>query len=251
MITMNSPVEVNPKILTIFGSSKVGKSTACAKLPNSLLIDLEGGSHYLDCPKVDVLKESIKNSEPRYIVLKRLAGMLTKKSTEKTFEYLVFDTLSGLETIAEELALFLYKNSEVGKNYTGNDILELPMGAGYMWLRKAFAMIIDKFIGLSPYIILVAHLKTASIVKDGKELSIQDINLSGKLKYMVSAMSDAIGILSRKDNKTIISFKSNTDEVLAGARPEHLRGKEFVLTELTPKGIQAYWDKIYIKKGDK
>jgi len=52
-----------------------------------------------------------------------------------------------------------------------------------------------------------------------------------------------------KDNKTIISFKTK-DTVICGARPEHLRDREFVLSELNNNILTTHWDEIYttIKK---
>lgn len=242
----NTEVEKNPKVLTIFGQSKVGKTTACSLLPNSLIIDLENGSGYISSGyKVNVLQESVNQQKPPYAILKELSKEI--QESKQKFDFLVFDTLTGLEAIAESLALFLYKKSPLGKNYTGNDVLDLPMGAGYMWLRKAFDMLLNKFNGLSKYTILLGHLKISSLVKDGKEFAIQDINLTGKLKQMVLAQSDAIGLLTRKKNQTVISFKTNTEEVLAGARPEHLRGQEFVLVEQKNGKFISNWDKIFIK----
>lgn len=50
----------------------------------------------------------------------------------------------------------------------------------------------------------------------------------------------------RKGNKTILSFKTN-EEVACGARPEHLRNEEIVVTEMNEKGeLEFHWDKIYV-----
>ena len=47
-------------------------------------------------------------------------------------------------------------------------------------------------------------------------------------------------------NKTILSFKTS-EEVTCGARPEHLRNEEIVVSELTEKGeLEFHWDKIYV-----
>ena len=50
----------------------------------------------------------------------------------------------------------------------------------------------------------------------------------------------------RKGNKTILSFKTN-EEVTCGARPEHLRNEEIVVTEMNEKGeLEFHWDKVFI-----
>ena len=56
---------VNPSLLTIFGQSKVGKTTMLSKLDNCLIIDTEKGTKYVDALKLQVnnsaeLKDTIK-----------------------------------------------------------------------------------------------------------------------------------------------------------------------------------------------
>jgi hypothetical protein len=49
----------------------------------------------------------------------------------------------------------------------------------------------------------------------------------------------------RKGNKTFLSFKS-TDEVTCGARPEHLRNEEILITEYKDGVVETHWDKIFV-----
>lgn len=82
--------------------------------------------------------------------------------------------------------------------------------------------------------------------KAGKEVSAMDLDLTGKIKSMMSADSDAIGMLYRDGNKNILSFKT-TDDIICGARPKHLKNKEVILSEVNEKGdLVTYWDKIFI-----
>lgn len=41
-------VSVNPKFLILYGRPKAGKTSALAQLDNNLIIDLEGGSTFID-----------------------------------------------------------------------------------------------------------------------------------------------------------------------------------------------------------
>ena len=41
-------VNTNPKFLVLFGKEKTGKTSALAQLENNLIIDLEGGSTFID-----------------------------------------------------------------------------------------------------------------------------------------------------------------------------------------------------------
>jgi hypothetical protein len=66
---------------------------------------------------------------------------------------------------------------------------------------------------------------------------------------------DAIGILYRNkknNNELIVSFKTVYDDLITGARPKHLRNKEFVISKLNENGkFEFYWDKIYLKNNKK
>jgi hypothetical protein len=49
----------------------------------------------------------------------------------------------------------------------------------------------------------------------------------------------------RKGNKVILSFKTN-EETTCGARPDHLRNAEIVLSEVNDKGeVVTHWDEVY------
>ena len=83
--------------------------------------------------------------------------------------------------------------------------------------------------------------------KDGANFSAMDIDLTGKLKRITAAHVDAIGYLYRKGSKkNILSFKTAGD-VTCGARPEHLKNKEIVISELDEDGkLITHWNQIFI-----
>jgi len=41
-----------------------------------------------------------------------------------------------------------------------------------------------------------------------------------------------------------LSFKTN-EETTCGARPEHLRNEEIVISEMIDGKLVTYWDKVY------
>ena len=88
---------------------------------------------------------------------------------------------------------------------------------------------------MSEHIIYIGHLKDKQIEKKGKEVSAKDLDLTGKIRSIACANSDAIGYVYRNEDKTMISFNSS-DDITAGSRCEHLRGQEMELD----------WSKIYI-----
>ena len=66
-------------------------------------------------------------------------------------------------------------------------------------------------------------LKDKYLTKNGKEVKANDLSLSGKLREIACANSDAIGYVYRGEGDTKISFDSTNDDT-AGSRCEHLRG---------------------------
>ncbi|NPV12701.1 MAG: AAA family ATPase [Ignavibacteria bacterium] len=246
-------INVNPAKLFLYSHTKVGKTTLASKLPNALIIDTEDGSNFIT-GNVFNLREVLRNNPDKrhYNILYELANELkaVKQSGKLNIEYVVIDTVTALQDIAEDYATDMYKATALGKNFKGRSVLELPQGAGYYWLRKAFSNIYSWYEGIGKCLILLGHIKLASILKDGKELSARDIELVGKLKQIVTADCDAIGYLYRdknEPNKVIVSFKTELQDLATGARPPHLRNQEFVISELMPDGnIVAHWDKIFI-----
>jgi hypothetical protein len=250
MILPTTPIQViqkSPRRLFIFSQPKVGKTALVADLPNALLVDMEDGSEFIKAAKINVIKYAIENKISRLKVLKEISNSLAKR--EHVYDYIILDTATSMEDMAATLAVINYKQSPMGKNFIGNDVLTLPNGAGYLWLRNAFEEIYQLFDShAAKAIILLGHVKNASINKDGKELNARDIHLTGKLKQIVTSNMDAIGFLYRdkETGKNMLSFNTNEQDLATGARPEHLRGKEFAISEMIDGNLVTHWDKIFI-----
>ena len=120
------------------------------------------------------------------------------------------------------------------------DVTNLPNGAGYQWLQKAFFKIIDSLRKLTTTVVLVCHVKNKTIQKDGADLDTIDIQLTGKIATLVPAMADGIGLCYRKGNNTILSFKNDSDNYVAASRCEYLREKEFVIGSSDDKGVLTW-----------
>jgi hypothetical protein len=231
----------SPKNLIIFSKPKVGKTTLLANLDNCLLVDLEDGSDYVSAMKVKA--RSIDD-------IKKIGKAI--KDAEYPYKYVALDTITALEEMCVPLAEEMYSKSSMGKNWFTEGkpkygtILNMPNGAGYPWLREAFTKVIDFVKTWAPRIILVGHVKDIVLEKNGAEFNALDLDLTGKLKRITSSQSDAIGYLYRKGSKNMLSFKT-TDEISCGARPEHLRNKEIVLSELNDDDtITINWNNVYI-----
>lgn len=230
----------NPRFLIIFGKPKAGKTTLASKLDNNLIIDLEGGSEFLEALAVQA--RSVKD-------LGDIANAIREeiKSTgKKPYKYITLDNASRLEEICLSYAATLYRQTPMGKNYSGNDVRTLPNGSGYMYLQQAVRKVIDMFRDLCDNFILIGHLKDKMINKEGEELFEMSLDLVGKLANIICGEADAVGYVYRKKNETHISFEGG-DNSVREARAPHLRGKNIVIAESDDdNNIKVYWDKIYL-----
>lgn len=228
------------RFLIIFGKPKAGKTTLASKLDNNLIIDLEGGSEFLEALAVQA--RSVKD-------LGEIANAIREeiKSTgKKPYKYITLDNASRLEEICLSYAATLYRQTPMGKNYQGNDVRTLPNGSGYMYLQQAVRKVIDMFRDLCDNFILIGHLKDKMINKEGEELSEMSLDLVGKLANIICGEADAVGYVYRKKNETHISFEGG-DNSVREARAPHLRGKNIVIAESdNNNNIKVYWDKIYL-----
>lgn len=228
----------NPKLMIIYSPPKTGKTTLLSKLENNLIIDLEEGSKYLNALKMDV--DSLTT-------LQAVGAAIVKAG--RPYKYVTIDTITKLEEMCLPVAKEMYKQTPMGKNFDGASILELPQGAGYFWLRQAFQLWLSKLKKLADHIILVGHIKDKFIEKKGKEVMAKDLDLTGKLKQIVTSDADAIGYLYRDaNNSLVLNFKSS-DEVTCGARPNHLKGQEIIMAnydEATNDLVDVAWDKVFI-----
>jgi ABC-type glycerol-3-phosphate transport system substrate-binding protein len=225
----------NPKRMVIYSKPKTGKTSAYAGLESNLIMDLENGADYVEALKIKVtsLQDLLE------------AGKAIKEAG-KPYKYVTVDTVTALEDMVMPLAIKLYKQTSMGKNYDGDNVLSLPNGAGYLYLRQAFFQVLDFIDTLAPHIILSGHIKDKQVDDKGEMVLAANIDLTGKIKSLICANADAIGYMYRKGNKTILSFKTS-EEVTCGARPEHLRNEEIVVSEMNEQGeLEFHWDKIYL-----
>jgi hypothetical protein len=225
---------VNPKRLLVYSKPKTGKTTAFAGLEDNLIFDLENGAEY-----VEALKISISSLQELLDTGKAI------KEKGNPYKYVTIDTVTALEEMIMPLAIKLYKKTPMGKNFSGDSVITLPNGAGYLYIRQAFFQVLDFIDTLAPTIILSGHIKDKVVDDKGDMVMSANIDLTGKIKSLICANSDAIGYMYRKGNQTIMSFKSN-DEVTCGARPEHLRNEEIVITEMIDGVVKTSWEKVFI-----
>ena len=224
---------VNPKRLIIYSKPKTGKTSAFAGLDGNFIIDLENGADYV---------EDIKLKANNLQELKEIGKAI--KEANYPYKYVTIDTVTALEDMVMPLAINLYKQTSMGKNYSGDSILTLPNGAGYLYVRQAFFQVLDFIDTLAPQIILSGHIKDKQVDDKGEMVMSANIDLTGKIKSLICANADAIGYMFRRGEQTILSFKTN-EEVTCGARPEHLRNEEIVISEMVNGELMTHWKKVY------
>ena len=219
---------------------KSGKTTLLSFLDQCLIIDLEGGSEFLEA--LSVQARSVAD-------LGEIAQAIKAKIAElgkKPYKRIAIDNATRLEEICLPYAATLYRQLPTAKKWEGTDVRTLPNGAGYLYLREAVKKVINMFKELCDQFILIGHTKDKIINKEGEELTEMAIDLVGKLGDIVCGEADAVGYVYRKKNQTIISFEGGDNSIIE-ARAKHLRGKKIVIAESNDDNdVTVDWDKIYL-----
>ena len=239
-IKKNEPKVSNPRVMVLYGKPKSGKTTLLSFLDQCLIIDLEGGSEFLEA--LSVQARSVAD-------LGEIAQAIKAKIAElgkKPYKRIAIDNATRLEEICLPYAATLYRQLPTAKKWEGTDVRTLPNGAGYLYLREAVKKVINMFKELCDQFILIGHTKDKIINKEGEELTEMAIDLVGKLGDIVCGEADAVGYVYRKKNQTIISFEGGDNSIIE-ARAKHLRGKKIVIAESNDDNdVTVDWDKIYL-----
>jgi hypothetical protein len=221
------PTTIDPRVLILYGAPKVGKTSVLSQLPGCLIVDLEDGTDYLSALKVKASNMA---------ELEAIAQSL--RNPPNQYPYIAIDTVSKMEDWAELQGTNRYKANPTGKNFTGNSVLELPHGHGYLWLRLAFQELLGMFSGTTSRLILVCHLRDKFLDKGGSEVAVKDLELTGKIRNITASKADAIGYMfrdvSKNQGRLMVSFQT-FEQVSCGSRCDHLKGQAF----------EFDWKKIY------
>lgn len=238
----------NPRIILLYSEPKVGKTSILATLPDSLLLDLEDGSDYVDATKIKVTNLAELTQVGKQVI-----------KDDFPYKYGIVDTATALQEWCEDDATGLYKESVIGKNFKGDSVTaELPKGAGYYWLRKSYNIYFQCLATWFPTLIIVAHVRDKMLVdKKGNQVEAADLDLTGKLRQITCAKADAIGYMHRKtvgaedgkkSEEIFVSFRS--EGITTGSRARHLEGKDISISKVVGEDeeIKVDWDKIFLKE---
>tara|TARA_R100000781_G_C4065922_1_gene122789 strand:- start:403 stop:1059 length:657 start_codon:yes stop_codon:yes gene_type:complete len=213
-VEKRSAVSDNPKIMLLYGAPKVGKTTMLSQLDDCLILDTEQGSrmvsgHILELNSKDDLMAFYKEAEEGH-----------------SFKYVALDTIDKLIEWTE---------MSVIREFQVDAIADLAYGKGFGLVRQKVINNVRKLASLFDNVIIIGHRKTAAAIENSNAVEPESLDISGKLKNMLMAMSDAIGYVYRDDEeKLVVSFQANK-ALEAGSRSPHLRGKV----------IDFKWNEIY------
>lgn len=244
---------IEPKKMLIFGSVKVGKTSSVAQLPNSLIIDLESGSNYFECASIDIKDEALKNGVHYINYFKGVAEEIKKANIaagKKVYDFIILDSLSVLEDMADQLATAEYKKTVQGKSFIGESVITgLSKGAGWALARESMDKLLNIYENLAgKCLIYLGHQKAASLDKAGDSLQVRDLSLSGKSKLVLTSQTDLNGIFYRdkSSKKNILSFVSEETDLVTGSRIPHLANKKIVISEMGEDGLlKTHWNTIF------
>lgn len=251
-----APTRVNPKISLFYGLPKVGKTTLLSLLESCLILDTEGGADTLNVMRIRIssisgptiyeedgvtVKSTSMDQVYRDIVDYALQETArTGKKPKPPYKFLALDTVDKFEDLCEVTATEKYKQTTIGKSFTGKTVLELPQGGGYYHLRNEVLFQLDRLSTICEYLILISHIKEKLLNKGGIEVSVRDISLTGKLGSMVAAKADIIGYLYREAGRQdlMVSFETFENAVM-GSRFSRLAGQKFPFD----------WNTIFLEEG--
>lgn len=240
---------VNPKSIVLFSQPKTGKTTIVSALENCLLIDLEEGSEFVDALKIDVIKEARAQNKLPIVILKELIDTIKAANAAKgdyTYKFIALDTVTALEDIVLPLANKMYRDTNMGRNWEGDDVTTLPNGAGYRYTRTALSRVLNELEEICDTLIILGHTKDKDIEKKGEMITERSLDLTGKSASILCAAVDTIGYVYREDEKTMIDFKPSVNFII-GSRSAHLKDKKIVVAVSDEAGnIKIDWSQIFL-----
>lgn len=253
--TARKPKRRNPKKLMIFSNPKTGKTTITAKLTlerNWVMLDFEKTGDDFGSDFIEGVIQPMPKGLASFKAFSKLVKEHKEEHGEFPYEGIIVDSITALEELCLPYAGRLYRSSVMGSTWeetNDSKILELPNGAGYYWTRLAMKDVLSKIYELAPNVILLGHKAEKSINKKGKEVSVKEIDLMGKMKSIVSADMDAIGYMYREGTETILTFKADETSVVGGRCP-HLSNEDIVIANSESGELVTFWDKVYLKEED-
>lgn len=244
---------LQPNRLAIYSHPGQGKTKIIEGLPNALIIDYEDRAHHVGGNVFNIKRYAIDNKVSELKAKKMLVKHLRDEAaTGNRYDFIVHDTMSSAERLIHKWATHMFNQTAIGKGMAdkGNkctDVLSIPY-TGYRYLNLGFVDFMEDFDGLFNYgTIHNCHIKQASKLKEGIELSADDINLTGKLKSTLLQDAQAAAQLTQEDNKCYLDFRLSDSNIVNKASSPHISGKKICISEYNPdtQEFTYHWNKIF------
>lgn len=241
-----------PSHLLLYGPPKTGKNSAVALLPDHLVLNLDNGVEYVETcatpyiSTIDLFLEAIDAIEE-----------MSPKP-----KFLVVDTVDKLQELAFHLGIKRYNdrfaNTEKSKGntiYTKDDLMNLPQGGGWGFLRRGFDDLMNWIFELQIPTIWLSHVRyryidDATAEKAEKRMlgnRPRELALMGLICDKICADMCLIGYLFRDQNKLMMDTTPGDSNGI-GTRLRHLDSRQFCLSVKAKDGtIQdgGGWEEIF------
>lgn len=243
--------------LLIGGLPGTGKTHLCSTLPNSLLVDLEGGHrpHFgglcLNVKDAATMEGKTLSQGFREVI--SLIKDANVKEGKKKYDFIVWDNLTQLQEIIKVKAAADYNASHVGKSQIKNgsapiiDVTTELGQLGWMYYLAAYKQVFDMCLELAnECTIFLAHTTQSSLAKKQEQIVINDLQITGKAKLWTLLNVDDAGVLTIENNKGILDFKQDPKSPTK-TRARHLNSAEIEISEYDPKTaiLTTHWEKVF------
>jgi hypothetical protein len=204
--TEKSKITTNPFEFTIllYGEPKIGKSEACARIPDALFIPTEAGLKNLSVYKTDLVK-----------TWKEFGDIALKIEEENhPFKTIVIDTIDGMYRLCADHICnqWGWKHESEPDNY----------GQSYALIKQEFMRVLNKLASLPTGLVLVGHSRIKEMKnRVGKKYNKVSLAFSEKVEEEIAAFVDIslyCCIENIDDKKLRIVHSLTSDNYFAGGR---------------------------------
>jgi len=227
MFEKRTPLQ-EPLSLLFYGVPKVGKTTLASMLPNSMILDFENGTNYIDHERVFTIKNSmhLNTFEQRYF------------AQDWRADFLILDSLTAIENMFDREFCVKYNQENPDKSRI-KSASELPYGAGTGAVTNRMQDMIKYMSKFAKRIIYIGHVKRRDLSTDTINRVINELDLTGKRATIIPSLVDAIAYFYREENKLTMSFET-MDDVIRGSRVKNLANQV-----ITSEDGMDIWKTIY------